>query len=65
MFNNKRNDDKEHRIVIERTKFKMSISIDGEKLNTRFMDYHPDGIVYKILNHFGIKADVEYIEDID
>ena len=51
----------EHKIVITRHKLKMTISIDGEKLNTKFMDYHPDGIVYKILRHFGIEADVEYI----
>jgi len=51
----------EHKIVITRHKLKMTIFIDGVKLNTLFMDYHPDGIVYKILKHFGIEADVEYI----
>ena len=51
----------EHKIVITRHKLKMTIFIDGVKRNTLFMDYHPDGIVYKILDYFGIEADVEYI----
>jgi len=58
-------DSVEHDIVITQYKLNMTISIDGFKLNTKFMDYHPDGIIYKILDYFGIEADVEYIIEDD